>query len=114
MARKATKKVTATATKAAKASKGKSGRELPVLKNEIARAQLVEVKKAGEKLLKVVEGTTVVPVGYLRRAFADLGRSFRTDMTARHVDPVEKKKARLEAKIAKFQAELANWKAKAI
>ena len=83
-------------------------RDFPPLKSASAQHQLETLQDATADLLKVVEETNVVPIGYMRHVFSSMTNDFRSNLKARRVDPVERKKARLHAKIAKLQEELAN------
>ena len=89
-------------TKTSKKSRTRK-REFPPLENEIAQQQLEALNDATELFLHTVEETTVVPNGYIRHVFSQLTADFRSNLKAR---PIEQKKARLQAKIVKFQEEL--------
>ena len=97
------------ARKTKKASK-KTTRAAPTLApldNPEAQAQLSGLVEAASNFIDVVnDKTTLVPVGHIRKEFTTLAREFRATMKGRKVDPTEKKKISLAAKIRKFQLEL--------
>ena len=79
----------------------------PTLKSASAQQELETLEAATLQLLKVVEKTTLVPIGYMRHVFTELTSDFRRNLKTRRVDPIVRKKARLFAKIEKLQQELA-------
>ena len=92
-------------TKTSKKSRTRK-RDFPPLENAIAQQQLEALNDATSDFLQTVEETTVVPIGYIRHVFSTLTADFRSNLKARRIDPIERKKARLQAKIVKFQEEL--------
>ena len=82
----------------------------PPLKSTTSQKQLEALEGAALAFLKTVENTHAVPIGYMRHVFTELSVDFRRNLKARRVDPIVRKQARLRAKIAKLQEDLANTK----
>ena len=81
-------------------------RDFPPLKNGIAQKQLEALNDASKLFLHSIEETTIVPIGYMRHVFSKLTADVRSNLKARRIDPIERKRVRLQAKIVKFQEEL--------
>ena len=92
-------------TKASKKTRTRK-RDFPPLDNKTSQKQLAALNDASAAFLSVVKDTTVVPIGYMRNVFSTLSTGFRSDLKTRRVDPIERKRLRLEAKIVKYQEEL--------
>lgn len=88
--------------------KPKAKRERKALEplKDAAAEQMKAIEASGSQLLATVNQNTAIPVPHLRRYFSDLGRVFRAKMKERHGDPVARKKANLQAKLAKIQEQL--------
>ena len=82
----------------------------PPLEHAVSQKQLEALEGAALEFLKTVENTHAVPIGYMRHVFTELTADFRSNLKARRVDPIVRKQARLRAKIAKLQEDLANTK----
>ena len=92
-------------TKTSKKSRTRK-RDFPPLENGIAQQQLAALNDATSDFLKIVEATNAVPIGYIRHVFSKLTADVRSNLKSRRIDPIERKKVRLQAKIVKFQEEL--------
>jgi hypothetical protein len=89
-----------------KKAEKKERKQLPALKDAAAE-QMKAVEAAGSNLLATINKSEAIPVSHLRRYFTDLAKVFRDRMTERRGDPVARKKAALQERLAKIQAQLA-------
>jgi hypothetical protein len=84
----------------------KAPKELPTL-NESGQKQLTAIQSQATALINEVTASGDVGVPHLRRFFQQFATQFRTSLKTRKGDVQARKKARLEAKLAKIQAEIA-------
>jgi len=84
----------------------KAPKELPAL-SETGQKQFAAIQAQGTALVNEIAASGDVGVPYLRRYLQSLATSVRVSIKSRKGDVQARKKARLEAKLAKIQVEIA-------